>query len=384
MSKSVSLRMKDRVSLYLKKNNLKPSDIVSSVPVWYDNTLCLNVTFKNNTNHYFKFIPISLTKNGKIFFKTTALALGAASVIGIYGSFKFKDKGEKVELNNIPETEASLVINNEEAPTPYINQPNVEFEYVDPNTLDPYKMIDSNQSYDVNSNKEYREINIEGSSKPNISSYNYVLDNYYDEIDKYGNRYGIDPAVIAATIMVECGAKRYDDASQHNYSALGLGQVNCKLFENYTFKNVYNFDTGSFEDYTFKTSKIEGNRDEQIKLIAIMHQMSSRNYHGNLNCITVSYNQGGGTVKKIADQIVSTSDYVSRSDVYSSKDTSIIDRNNNFTYGDPDYFSKIMVYLSTLLKQKAFGSDVASVWISDSEEVVYTVNTQYKIDVPTR
>lgn len=385
MTNNTSFRLKDRIAVYLKKHNLKPSDIKDYSPVLYNGELCLNVIFKNGSNHYFRFLPFTLNKKGKFFIKTTALTLGAVSVMGIYGNYKFKNKGENIELTPASENEIVLADESVNDQQNVNIEPSVQFEYVDSNNLDPYKMIESSQEYDIKSdNVTYKEIDVVGSSKPNIASYNYVLDNYYDQIDKYGHRYGVDPAIIASTIMVECGASRYDEASQHNYSALGLGQVNAKLFENYTFKNIYNFDTGSFEDYTFKTKNVEGNRDEQIKLIAIMHQASSKLYYGNLNAMEVSYNQGGGTVKKIVDKIVNSSDYISRGDVYSSSETDIISKYNSFTHGDPDYFNKNMSYLATLLHQKAFGSDTASVYVNEKDKVIYSVNTQYKIDVPSR
>jgi hypothetical protein len=367
--------LKERVKKYMIKNHMKPSDIKEYVPVFKNGHFYLKVTFKNGISYNFRFFPYKLSKSGTMILGTTVVALGATSIMGIYGAYKYSQKDNDISLNKQDNHEIVMDVNED---TFVSREPIVSFEYVDPNDLDPYKMVESQETYDVKNNENHREINVKGSSFPNMASYNYVMDNYYNEIDKYGTRYGIDPAIIASHIMVECGGEKYDRESQTNTKALGLGQVNCKLFENQNFK-VFNCDTQSFEDYKFKTENLMNNRDEQIKFIAILLQYYSNRYHGDVNAMAVSYNQGMGSVDNILVKILNETNYESKLQILTAEDGSLIAQYNPYTYGDPQYFNKVMTYLNYLLEHKAFGKDYAEVLSEGSIQVTYSVNTEIKI-----
>ncbi|MBR5662869.1 MAG: transglycosylase SLT domain-containing protein [Bacilli bacterium] len=367
--------LKENVRRYLVKNHLKSSDIKEYVPIFKNGHFYLKVTFKNGKNCNFRFFPYKLNKSGAMFLGTTIVALGATSIMGIYGAYKYSLKDNEISLNKINENEIVMNDYDESFTEPGAT---VSFEYVDPNDLDPYKMIESDEEYDIEKNENHRKINVKGSAFPNLASYNYVMDHYYNEIDKYGTRYGIDPAIIASLIMVECGGEKYDKASQTNTKALGLGQVNCKLFENQNFR-VFNCGTGSFEDYKFKTNNLMNNHDEQIKFIAILLQYYSNRYHGDVNGMAVSYNQGMGTVDNILVKILNETNYESKLQILTAEDGSLIAQYNPYTHGDPQYFNKLMTYLKFILNKKDFGKDYAEVLSEGSIKVTYSVDTEYKI-----
>lgn len=369
--------LKESVRRYLIKNHLKPSDIKESVPVFEGGHFYLKVTFNNGHKCNFRFFPYKLNKSGAIFLGTTVVALGATSIMGIYGAYKFNNKNDDITLNKIDEAQIIASMDEESNEQVINTEPNVTFEYVDTNDLDPYKMVESSETYNIN-NSNYRDVNVTGSNFPNIISYNYIMDKYYNQIDKYGKRYGVDPALIASLIMVECGNSKYDEQYQTNASKLGLGQVNCKLFENQVFK-TYNYETNTYEDYKFKTSNLMNNRDEQIKFVAISLQYYAKRFNGNINAMCVSYNQGMGTVNNILGKVVSETDYETKSNVLLSNNPALISQYNTYKYGDPEYFNKVMTYLNYCLDEKVFGKDYAEIKQDEDHVYTYGVNTEYKI-----
>ena len=248
------------------------------------------------------------------------------------------------------------------------------FESVDEEYLDPYELIDTTREADLLSS-HYKEINTYGSMDPCIDSYDYILDTYYEPINRYGNMYGVDPAIIAALIMQEVGT---DDSEyyQTNYNALGLGQINCSFFDNHTF-HVYNYDLGDYEYYTCTYEKLKNDRDEQIKVIAIMLQDSATRYNGNLAAMCIDYNQGCGTVSSIIKSVINDTDYDSSEEVLKADDITIIPAYNYFTYGDPNYFSKVVTFLNYELENKAFGSSTAIIKLPENDEVIeYATNIE--------
>lgn len=395
--------LRERVKNYLVENHLKASDIKESVIDYNSGHIYLKVSFKDGSSHSFRFFPYNLTRKGLIFVGSTILTT-SLGVCGIIGSYKYSTKDNVIKLEKIDPTyneeylDYSIAINeslenvvsNDETydedtlieETTSSNEdidlldvePNIPFEYVDSDDLDPYEMI--NLPSEVVNNSYYRDINIYGSLEPTIDSYDYVLDKYYDAINTYGNRYGIDPAIIAAQIMQECGNARDDELYQTNYNSLGLGQINCSYFDNYVF-HTYNFDTNSYEDYTCTYEKLKNNRDEQIKILAMMDQEYAIKYDGNLAAMLIGYNQGVGTVGKIISNIIDCTDCQSRDDVLSSSDISILSTYNYFTYGDPDYYSKVVTFINYELENNVFGKSSIFIRIPEQEEVVeYSTNVE--------
>lgn len=375
-----------KIAKYLKNHNLKVTDIKGYKLVLSG----LRVIFSDGTYHDFSFFKRKLNKKGAAFILGTGIVIGGATITGLMGSYYFNEKNDKLTLKNKEEAivadqtfEDKNQDNTYEHDFNMYNNSQVNFEYVDKNTLNPYEFFEDNEPANIIEKEYNREINIHGSDRPYLTSYDYVINNYYKAINKYGTRYGVDPAIVASLIMVECGNSQADAKSQTNYSALGLGQVNCKFFENKTF-NVYNFENGEYEKYTFKYDYLKNDHDEQIKFIAILLQTYSFAYKGNLNAMLVSYNQGVGTVSNIINIVINNTECINKDDVLSNSDTTLISKYNTYKYGDPEYFNKVTTYLSYVLENEAFGSKYASIKSVDGEDYLYNVVTEVKIGSNSR
>ena len=376
MENFIKKDLTDRLKLYLKKNNLKSSDIKNFNINFSNGHLFLNVDFKNNTSKHFRVFNYHLNKKGKLALGTTIVTLGAIGLMGSLGSYSFSENYEKIKLKPHVNNEIATVINSDEvnedtvidinksdiatSPTYNIDNNEVSYEYIN--------MNEYYNNEEVNSNIFHRDINIRGSEYPSITSYNYILETYYDQINTYGNRYGIDPSIIAALVMQETGTED-TEYYQTCYEALGLGKFNCKYFDNHVF-HVYNFETNTYEDYTCTYEKLKNNRDEQIKIIAMQLQTNAIQYDGNLAATLICYNQGMGTVNKIIKNVMGNTNYSTKDDVLNANDAAILSKYNSFTLGDPGYFNKVVTFLNYELENQVFGNNVATIKLPGEDRVI--------------
>ena len=376
---------KVRIANYLHKNNLKLIDITSKQIIRKNNHLYFRVDLKDGKSLDFKFFPYKLNTFGGLFLASTA-TLSATGVFALYGNFKFKEKDNNIMLEQVSETSivqteesevktketstSSEVVETEPAFVSYVNeQPEEIFEFVDSTELNPLDQLDIEDFKEVveSSSSNFKDIVIPGSSDPCYDSYQYILDRYSEPINKYGNRYGIDPAIIAALIMEEVGDQDYE-SYQTNYSCLGLGQVNCNYFEDEVF-HTYNFDADCYEDYRFKYEYLKNDRDEQIKAIAIFLQFYANRYNGNLYLMFIAYNQGMTSADNIVKMAMSDLGY-EKEDIYNIEDVSILQNYNPYKYGDPEYYPKLVTFLNFILKEEVFNSDTARIILPEEENPI--------------
>lgn len=370
-------RVKNSIARYLHDNKLKSSDVKNTTVEFVKGSIVVRVSFKNNSYHDFNLFQYKLNKKGSLFLGTTAVVTSSL-IIGSLVSYNFKlDKEGNLAEKIIPKKEIVVENDFDNNSDSELSVSDAVISYLSNESADNYTIVESkyNASNDANSNVTYRDINTSGCENTYIPCYDYVMSNYGDIINKYGNRYGVDPSVIASLIMVECGNSKADQSSQHNYAALGLGQVNCKLFENQVF-HIYDYETKTYEDYKFKSFNLEDNHDEQVKFIAIMLQYYSRKYSGNLNAMLVSYNQGMGTVSNIINKVIKETDFDSVMDVLNSENTTLISSYNTYKYGDPEYFNKVSTYLNYTLSKSG---NQAKIYFNENNYVSYNVNTDCKL-----
>ena len=101
-------------------------------------------------------------------------------------------------------------------------------------------------------------------------------------------------------------------------------------------------------------------------------------YKGNPSAILVSYNQGQGTVSKIIKHIYSKTDLKTKSEILNNSDPSLIYKFDTYTYGDREYYSKVITYLNFILENKAFNKDTLSLVLPDGQTYEYNVNVNIK------
>lgn len=390
--------LRKRIQTYLKENNLHTTDI-SGYKLNNDNhRLNVCVYFKDGRRKNFPIFRYRLNKQGRLFVTSTIAIVGAVGLSGVYGSYLYKNDGDKVELSpideivleetisstlsdNVSSYDTSETYINDISQTPitatYVNTPETSNTYQEMKSVfTEESAVTTSSEQDKQKSEKFRTIEIDGSSSSNIDAYNHVINTYYKDIEKYGNRYGIDPSLIAALIMQETGSMDYEKY-QTDYSALGLGQINCNFYDNYNF-HVYNFETNEYENYKCTYQKLCNNRSEQIKIIAMMLQEYNVKYKGNPSAILVSYNQGQGTVSKIIKHIYSKTDLKTKSEILNNSDPSLIYKFDTYTYGDREYYSKVITYLNFILENKAFNKDTLSLVLPDGQTYEYNVNVNIK------
>lgn len=363
-----------KIAKFLKKNNLSKEDIKKIKYITNSSNNGAIITLKNNKIKKIYVHDYKLTRNGKIAVATVA----AVTITGTLGSFIFKGNKENlnIELEPVDTLAVETTIDSSEV-APYVadyNDASVSYNASDADTTIASESYEYNrasmETVDDSLNHSFlRNISIYGHEDPGIGSYDYIINNYSDTINKYGNRYGIDPAIIAALIMQECGNSKQDNDHQESYYKLGLGQVNCDIFEGQSF-NAYNFETGEYEKYTCYYNNLKNNRDEQIKLVAIMLQYYAILYDGNIACMLISYNQGMGTTGNIIKNVINNTEYDSKDAVLSADDITIIRDYNTYRYGDPDYFDKVITFLNYELVNETFGRNTAVIALPNQENTV--------------
>lgn len=356
-----------KIAKFLKENNLDRSHIAKiKYNIKDKNNKYATITLKNGKVKKIFLHDYKLTPQGKLVIAVVA----SIGITGTLGSFLFKTNKETGDVELTPASIAVVESTYESTePTPYIASYNeTQVSYNKNYNINNFES-EVGETENESKHSFLRNISIYGNEEPGIGSYDYVINKYSDSINKYGTRYGIDPAIIAALIMQECGNQKYDNDYQENYYKLGLGQVNCDIFEGHTF-NTYNFDTGEYEKYTCHYENLKNNRDEQIKLVSIMLQYYAILYDGNIAAMLISYNQGMGTAGNVIKNVINSTNYETKADVLSADDVTIIRDHNHYTYGDPQYFDKVVTFLNHELLNETFGRNTAFIMLPNQENLV--------------
>ncbi len=332
-----------------------------------------------------------LNKKGKIALGTLSV-LTAGTIAASIAGFKYTktDDGKvKITDEKVYATAEDIFIDEDDNVVDYTSDEINSVEYIaneetvtDEVTLAEAMDIDETTSVDEtqyieNEYSNIRTLSVEGDSTRGIDAYNRIIDNYYDDIVKYGEMYGIDPAIIAA-LMMEEGGTTYDPNAEENMGAIGFGQVSSSDWNNHEF-NTYNFITGEYDYYKLDVNDLKNNPTKQIEAIARMLQESAIRYHGNFSAITVCYNQGCGTVANITNNLINSGDYSSSMDVYNNENALLIFENDPYTYGNKDYTNRIVTYLDEILKNEVFGSSVATIKLPDGSVFNYETSIQNEL-----
>lgn len=234
--------------------------------------------------------------------------------------------------------------------------------YVDDNIKDYNKLSDgsvfsfetkkstTNENQDEIITKAKEEIteNNNNSSIKNIldigseitsEKYLYVVDNYYDLIEKYANMYGVNPEVICAVATQESGIHKREVSEG---GGLGLMQIQASIWNGHSL-TVINYETNQNETINFTTDWLR-NVENNIKAGCAIFQMCLNKMNGNYYAALQCYNMGEGTMKSILNS-------------YSLKCNKTVDEilNSNdlgwLNYrlgkkGDPNYVENVVRYCS--------------------------------------
>ena len=378
--------------LSLLFNNVNYKDIKKMNVTKRNNKKYLNILFNNNTTRLVPYHEYKLNKKAAIS-TTVAATIGTCALAGTLASFKYSKNDNDITLNAYanPTTIEEVVETTTE--TEETNSVEPQVEVVTPTTPDivaetPIETTSETTQEELvteettednyNENETIRYINVSGDSTRSVEVYEYIMNNYYDDILEYGITYGIDPSIIAALMMQE-GSNIYDPTQPEDYYKIGFGQVNGSIWDGQSI-TVYNFVTQSYETYKINVMLLYNNPKEQIKLIAIMLQDNAVRYSGNLNAMFICYNQGMGTVSNIANSIVSSNpEYDNKVDVYTAIDPLLLDNANTYTYGDPEYSEKLFTFMDYILTNEDFGRDCASVTLPSGEVITYYISTDVEL-----
>ena len=382
------------VSSARKKYNFKMKDIEKLDSRRKDGKIYIQVTLTNGKTFYTPLRRYNLNKTGKIALSTLSIVTAGTIAASIAG-FKYSKDKDKVKLTDekIYTTSEDIFYDDEEEvveETYKDDFENVSYEY---NNNENEEILladaininnDETQTTETTTYEEatpsienVRTLSVEGDQTRGIDAYNRVIDNYYDSLVEFGTTYGVDPAIIAAMMMEE-GGSDYNPNAEENYSAIGFGQVNGYIWNNHTF-HVFNYINGEYENYTLDVNNIMNNPREQIKLLAIMTQVSAVTYDGYFSAITEDYNKGCGTVSNITSNILNSGDYSSKDDIYSSDDALLIFEYNTYTLGDPQYTNRVVTYMDLILENEVFGKDYATINLPDGTVCNYQTEVQNKI-----
>ena len=206
--------------------------------------------------------------------------------------------------------------------------------------------------------------------------YERIISSLKEECKTYGERYGVDPNLIAALMMTEAGGYEFDINNDNNYAAIGYLQLNGNIWNGVTFK-VYDFIDKCDKVYTIDANKLMGNKEEQVKLFAIMLQSYAQKENYNVCAMIEEHNKGCGTVDSAIKSLKQNPDYQNKEKftILSDNDASLLESTINKNIGDGEYYNKTMGYINMLLKNHEFSDkEYITIYDRNNNQYNYSLN----------
>lgn len=234
-----------------------------------------------------------------------------------------------------------------------VSQPILEDDILTINTnneisIKPIELTVTNTFEENEINKENQVINLNYQVTNNIEKQQYAKEQYGDIVNKYAQKWGVDPRLIMAILTQESAGRDKN-----------LMQIEFKAWEG-TLIHAYNFIDQKYENFllsddpklysnserTIITSKDLENSITNISIGTCLFYKASQECNNNLVNALLLYNQGYGNMNKIYREAEENSGY--------TKEDFLNDPNNleflNYTYasgqGDPLYPYNVMQYIT--------------------------------------
>lgn len=234
-----------------------------------------------------------------------------------------------------------------------VSQPILEDDILTINTnneisINPIELTVTNTFEENEINKENQVINLNYQVTNNIDKQQYAKEQYGDIVNKYAQKWGVDPRLVMAILTQESAGRDKN-----------LMQIEFKAWEG-TLIHAYNFIDQKYENFllsddpklysnserTIITSKDLENSITNISIGTCLFYKASQECNNNLVNALLLYNQGHGNMNKIYREAEENSGY--------TKEDFLNDPNNleflNYTYasgqGDPLYPYNVMQYIT--------------------------------------
>ena len=211
------------------------------------------------------------------------------------------------------------------------------------------KEMNELSNYDnINNNIEEVYLNYETLNDERMKVVENVVNKYGDTINKYSNKWGLDPRLVTAIISQESGGRETN-----------IGQIEFDIVKNEVL-NVYNFETNEYNKILFTdtvgndpsiiyiTKEDLNNPITNISCTCILLRHNLDLFNNHLMASLTAYNQGYGTVIKLIDNEVYLNNLDNRNDILNHQsDISFVNTlaNIDSNNGDELYASNVMKYL---------------------------------------
>lgn len=291
------------------------------------------------TNPYFGYI-FSDIKNKKFKIIKRDILIGILIItgsIGVASLLKKSDKHDdsKVDVNStetmIDESLSTVFDDISTTSKALLDKPSIQ--YID---ADKEHEIKETQAPVFEDKQEYKNLNI--GSCLDDEKFIKTKELYYDLIEKYSIKYGLDPNVVLAIATQERGvhSEEVDDGG-----AIGLMQIQVSVWNN---KSIIVYDYDKNEEITINfslenISDLEGNINAGCAIL----QQYMMQMNGNKFATIQSYNNGPSAV----NDIISSYSYASgksKDEILENNDLTWLDYRSNKYDGDKDYLEHVLRY----------------------------------------
>lgn len=188
---------------------------------------------------------------------------------------------------------------------------------------------------------------------------------YEDLFIKYGEMYGVDPALLMAMAAQESSGDHYGHLS--GGAAMGIMQIEKSVWLGHSV-STYNFETGETDKISITQDKLE-DLETNIKIgtIILRNNLEQNNY--NIALSLQSYNFGPGNMSKVIGNC-SDSTGITRSDLRNNTtNPEWLNYRTTISAGDSKYIEHVFSYIpsGTILTMKdRDGNDIQLQVINDS------------------
>ena len=242
------------------------------------------------------------------------------------------------------------------------------------------KEMNELSNYDnINNNIEEVYLNYETLNDERMKVVENVVNKYEDTINKYSNKWGLDPRLVTAMISQESGGRETN-----------IGQIEFDIVKNEVI-TVYNFETNEYNkilftdtvgtdpSITYITKEDLDNPITNISCTCILLRHNLDQFNNHLMASLTAYNQGYGTVTKLLDNEVYLNNLDNRNDILNHQsDISFINTlaNIDSNNGDELYASNVMKYLIDPEKPL----EIKTIKDGNVETINIRVNSSYEIN----
>lgn len=198
----------------------------------------------------------------------------------------------------------------------------------------------------------------------------FAKEEYGSIIEKYANRYGLDPKLVLGIATQERGVH---STEMDRGGATGLMQIQNSVWLGNEI-SAYNFETGKYDKFVVTNDMIK-DLDTNIQLGCMVFQNCLNYVNYNIPMAIQTYNYGIGNMKKVIDVYAGISGKTKEEVINNPNDIGWIEYRDIINVGDTNYLNHVLSWLGEENSVSVMRKDDTAVDLTISNNLV--VNKTY-------